>query len=580
LSRSANPTWIPGTQLSRYEILSRLASGGMAEVWHARVLGVESFEKHVVLKTMRSELTRSEPLVRMFTNEATIAARMNHHGIVQIFDFGLMGGRHFIAMEHVAGRSLRRLGRVVRERHRRRLGRPLVLRLVAETARALAYAHGLEEAGRPLGFVHNDISPENIMVSVAGPAKLIDFGAASTVAAPLPTRALVGKLRYVAPERLREGVGDWRVDIYGLGVILYEYLTGRNPWAGTDLRARISDRSAPDPCLKVPGLPKRLGEMVRRALSPDPDRRYQDAGELADDLTELLDAKIEPDPLAASDAQVQELLCTPEDPEVERERQRPVSAPELGTSPWRSLGAPEAVDATPDSEYAALEIIEEDAVSPTPAAELSPVAVSAMAPATEPSVSSASPAAEPTPTPPPAPEPSPPSFSSPFPSQPRSEASPAERGADPFAIASRPRGPVSSAAAWFAGGSHASVAERVAGSVPGPEVHVVAVTKSEPPPAAPEPSRPAAANEAAALFEWGLAMIREQRLDEAQRFWEQAVLLDPGRRSYRVNLQRLQRQLSEEAARPSPEESNLAGAAGWAIARGNAEARDDAQEIS
>src|SRR6185503_16831372 len=108
----------------------------MAEVWHARVLGVESFEKHVVLKTMRSELARSEPLVRMFANEATIAARMNHHSIVQIFDFGLMEGRHFIAMEHVAGRSLRRLGRLVRERYRRRLGRPLVLRVVADTARA------------------------------------------------------------------------------------------------------------------------------------------------------------------------------------------------------------------------------------------------------------------------------------------------------------------------------------------------------------------------------------------------------------------------------------------------------------
>ena len=159
--------WKAGSHFSRYEILGRLSAGGMAEVWRARVLGVESFQKDIVIKTMRPELADTPDLVRMFINEAEIAARMNHPGMVQVFDFGQYEGRYFIAMEYVPGRSLRQLGRSFRLKQRR-LPRAFFLRTMLDVVRALSYGHGLTENGVPLGFVHRDVSPENVMISVRG----------------------------------------------------------------------------------------------------------------------------------------------------------------------------------------------------------------------------------------------------------------------------------------------------------------------------------------------------------------------------------------------------------------------------
>ena len=155
----------------------------MAEVWRARVLGVESFQKDIVIKTMRPELADTPDLVRMFINEAEIAARMNHPGMVQVFDFGQYEGRYFIAMEYVPGRSLRQLGRSFRLKQRR-LPRKFFLRAMLDVVRALSYGHALTENGAPVGFVHRDVSPENVMVSYAGATKLIDFGAAATANTP------------------------------------------------------------------------------------------------------------------------------------------------------------------------------------------------------------------------------------------------------------------------------------------------------------------------------------------------------------------------------------------------------------
>src|SRR5450432_2733844 len=175
----AQVAWGPGTQFSRYEIVNRLARGGMAEVWRAVVTGMAGFHREVVIKTMRPELAVSEDLVRMFINEARIAARLNHPGIMQVFDFGQLDSRYFIAMEFVPGRTLRQLARALRQTGRT-LPRRFVVRLLMETARALGYGHALMEGGRSLGFAHRDVSPENIMVSIEGSAKLIDFGAAVT----------------------------------------------------------------------------------------------------------------------------------------------------------------------------------------------------------------------------------------------------------------------------------------------------------------------------------------------------------------------------------------------------------------
>jgi serine/threonine protein kinase len=327
MAQSAHSIWSSGMRFSRYEILHRLARGGMADVWLARVIGIEGFRKAVVIKTMRPELTRSPSLVRMFVTEATIAARMSHPSVVHVFDFGLLDGCYFMAMEHVAGRSMRRLGRTLRE-WRRLLPRRLVLRLVADTARALAYAHAMtgpitrrsdqgdsdgdsEDSSARLGLVHNDVSPENIMVSLAGAAKLIDFGTASTRehAAEGPhARSVMGKLRYIGPERLRGHPADARTDVYALGIVLCEYLTGRHPFREVDLRRCLAQGKMPEPAPLAADLPRRLAAVVRKAMAPDPDKRYGRADDLADALVPFLDADLGPEPDRCADHQLREAL--------------------------------------------------------------------------------------------------------------------------------------------------------------------------------------------------------------------------------------------------------------------------------
>jgi eukaryotic-like serine/threonine-protein kinase len=298
--------WKAGSRFSRYEILGRLSAGGMAEVWRARVLGVESFQKDIVIKTMRPELADTPDLVRMFINEAEIAARMNHPGIVQVFDFGQYEARYFIAMEYVPGRSLRQLGRSFRLKQRR-LPRTFFLRTMIDVVRALSYGHALVENGAPLGFVHRDVSPENVMVSYAGATKLIDFGAAATAHSPPPSSSVVGKLRYLSPERLRGNVGDARSDLYSVGIMLYEYLTGASPFDGQDMVKKIIEGQVPDILTKI-NLPPAAARVVRRAMAADLRKRYGWADRLADELQALLSTDLGHDPYGANESDVLELL--------------------------------------------------------------------------------------------------------------------------------------------------------------------------------------------------------------------------------------------------------------------------------
>src|SRR5262249_17022841 len=153
-----------GSSFGRYRIASRLATGGMASVWLATLSGAEGFEKEVVVKTMLPELASSPELLQMFINEARIAARFNHPNIVQVFDFGCLAGHYYIVMEHVAGRSLRQIRRRLRATQKP-FPRRLLLRAIADVCRALGYTHELADASGWLGFVHGDISPENVMIS-------------------------------------------------------------------------------------------------------------------------------------------------------------------------------------------------------------------------------------------------------------------------------------------------------------------------------------------------------------------------------------------------------------------------------
>ncbi|HEY6478353.1 MAG TPA: serine/threonine-protein kinase, partial [Polyangia bacterium] len=282
-------TWQAGTHFSRYEIDSKLASGGMAEVWRAKLKGVRGFEKRIVIKTMLPQLAGRPDLVEMFINEATLASAFSHPNIAHVFDFGQLEGRYFIAMEYVPGVTLRFA-------HKRMLARGEILPMAAtlhvmiDVCEALHDVHELGDAHGALGLVHRDLSPDNVIVSTSGAAKLIDFGAARATARTPPPTAFVGKYRYAAPERVRRNDEDRRSDVYSAGVILYECLTGVRPYDGPDVEViqAVEAGRVRDPRAHAPSLPSPIAEVVMRAMAPEPTHRFPTAREMCEALTRCL----------------------------------------------------------------------------------------------------------------------------------------------------------------------------------------------------------------------------------------------------------------------------------------------------
>lgn len=273
--------WVPGTQFSSYEIESRLAVGGMAEVWRAKIKGLEGFEKRIVIKTMLTTLQHRPELVEMFVSEAALAARLNHPNIVDVLDFGQLEGRYFIAMEYVSGLTLRLANRRGREAGGR-LPILMVLHMLADVCDALQHMHDLADRDGQLGLIHRDVSPENVIISTSGTAKLIDFGAARATARTQPGPLFVGKYRYAAPERILGRGEDRRSDVYSAGVILYECLVGRRPFEGSDkdvIRAATSAVCC-DPLVREPELPASVAAVVRKATAQRPADRFDSAREL------------------------------------------------------------------------------------------------------------------------------------------------------------------------------------------------------------------------------------------------------------------------------------------------------------
>jgi hypothetical protein len=286
---AGSATWEPGTEFSRYVIDSRLAAGGMAEIWRARVKGAAGFERRIVIKTMQTALQHRAELVQMFVAEAGIAGRLSHPNVVHVFDFGQLEGRYFIAMEYVPGVTLRFA-------HKRALARgerlPIAttLHIMIDVCAALHHVHELADDDGPLGLVHRDLSPDNIIVSTSGAAKLIDFGAARMTARTPLSSSFVGKYRYAAPERIRNDGENLRADIYSVGVMLYECLVGTRPFEGTDADVIRAATTTPacDPRAQLPTLPAAVAEAVVRATAQDPAARFATARELGDALASCL----------------------------------------------------------------------------------------------------------------------------------------------------------------------------------------------------------------------------------------------------------------------------------------------------
>ncbi len=281
------------TPLGKYKLVKLIAAGGMAEVYLARQAGAAGFEKTVCLKRILPHLARDKSFVEMFLNEARLASQLDHPNIVSIFDLGEANGNYFIAMEFIDGPNLRSVAKRATE-----LGEHLplaeVIKIVSQAAAGLQYAHDLtDKDGHSLGLVHRDISPDNVMVHRNGTAKVVDFGIAKAANSAGNTRTgtLKGKVAYMPPEQLRGEALDRRVDVFALGVVLYELLAGKRPWEADNEVALIGQimTSEPQPLSELrPDAPPELVGIVHKALAKNRDERYQDCNELIADLEALL----------------------------------------------------------------------------------------------------------------------------------------------------------------------------------------------------------------------------------------------------------------------------------------------------
>ena len=273
---------MPIETYGNYQLIKRLATGGMAQIYLARQKGPEGFEKLVVVKRILPHLAENSDFVHMFLDEAKIAARLNHPNIVQIFNLGNQDDSFFIAMEFIHGEDLRRIWK--RSEH---LNKPLpvqlVCRVIMDACSGLDYAHKkTDTAGKPLGIVHRDISPQNLLVTFEGAVKIVDFGIAKAADQATVTRSgvLKGKYSYMSPEQASGKKVDCRSDIFALGVVLHELLTGQRLFKrANDIQTlhAVTECEVSPPSYFNPGVPPELDEISLKALAKDPADRYQEA---------------------------------------------------------------------------------------------------------------------------------------------------------------------------------------------------------------------------------------------------------------------------------------------------------------
>lgn len=270
-------------------VLRKIATGGMAEVYLAVHEGPEGFEKPVAIKQILPHLASDEQFVRMFLDEARIAARLSHPNIVQIFDLGVEGQIHYLAMEYLFGESLARL-----EEQLARSGRTLPLEaslfIATNLCLALHHAHTFTLGAGPQPIVHRDVSPSNVLLSFDGAVKLADFGVAKVKGSQKTTTIglIKGKVGYMAPEQILGEPIDTRTDLFALGIVLYELVTGRVPFAGKSMRAifdAVTNPEPPAPASSInPAVPAQLDALLLRSLQKKPDDRFQTAADFLEAL--------------------------------------------------------------------------------------------------------------------------------------------------------------------------------------------------------------------------------------------------------------------------------------------------------
>lgn len=271
-------------QFGKYLLVHRVGSGGMAELFLAKQTGLKGFEKVLAIKKILPHLTQDPEFVSMFVNEGKLAALLTHQHIVQIFDLGHVDGAYYLAMEYVMGKDLRAVVARARERGGR-LPIDHALSIVSHVASGLDYAHRKKDLnGRDLNIVHRDVSPQNVLVSYEGEVKLVDFGIAKAAGIGQETKTgiLKGKLAYMSPEQAMGRSIDRRSDVFALGIVLYELLTGRRLFKGdSDLSTLEQVRTASvEPPKRIEAeIPDALEAAVMTALAREPEGRYQTAAD-------------------------------------------------------------------------------------------------------------------------------------------------------------------------------------------------------------------------------------------------------------------------------------------------------------
>jgi len=278
------------TQFGKYQLLDKIAVGGMAELFRAKLTGVQGFEKLIAIKKILPNLSEEENLITAFIDEAKLAALLHHENIVQIYDFGSIENEYFIAMEFLFGKDLRTIRKAAKKRDLP-LGIENILYIIARICAGLDYSHNLKDLqGQALNIIHRDINPQNIIVTYEGQVKIIDFGIAKAANHNTKTREnlIKGKLAYMSPEQANGQKIDHRSDIFSTGIILYELLAVRRMFEGETMHVLSLVREAQyDPPEEViPDLPAKLNSILRRALSKDPQDRYQSAGDMLADVEE------------------------------------------------------------------------------------------------------------------------------------------------------------------------------------------------------------------------------------------------------------------------------------------------------
>lgn len=376
-------------RIGKYEVVRHLATGGMGEVLLARQLGPAGFTRTVVLKRLLPHLAKDPVFVQMFLNEARVVSLLSHPNVAQIFELGEAGDTFFIAMEFVHGHSLHHVIRAL-ARRQRLPGPALSARIVIQALKGLHHAHSLRTEGRPTPVVHRDMSPDNILVGFNGISRVIDFGIARAADTVSTTRTgtIKGKFAYIAPERFqneKSDVVDARVDVYAMGVVAYECLTGVRPFRGNSdaalVGAILQTEAAPAHEVNA-AVPPALSAVVAKALAKDPAQRFTTALEFAD----ALEAWLASSGQAVGDAEIaafmRSLFGDEADSNPAMLPPSPVAAEaltEAAAAPVRRRGAPVFVAAA----LAVLGLgvgLAYAALRPPPAESLTPVAAPPPAP--------------------------------------------------------------------------------------------------------------------------------------------------------------------------------------------------------